>query len=204
LSGSVGHHCQLLGTPVPGVGGASLGHRWQQRQRRRQQRGGSRVAGRRGCGGGASATAAATVSLRDEIQGRRRGKDGQRRHRCSACPTTQGWRRTTMRLLSWMSLSFPRRRLRWPRGQSPPPPPPPPPSTLDAVREDHVSGNDVDDNRDGPSIVMVVMSGLLRKRMRRGTWVRWWFMLDSLGGVHYLRHPPPPPGSSSGSKPLSR
>jgi hypothetical protein len=85
-----------------------------------------------------------------------------------------------------------------------PPPPPPPPSPSDAVREDHVRGNDVDDNRDGLSIVAVVMSGWLRKRARRGTWVRRWFVLDSSGGVHYSRHPPPPPGSWSGSKPPSR
>jgi hypothetical protein len=49
----------------------------------------------------------------------------------------------------------------------------------------------------------VVMSGWLRKRTRRGTWVWRWFMLDLSGGVHYSHHPPPPPGSSSGSKPPS-
>jgi hypothetical protein len=84
------------------------------------------------------------------------------------------------------------------------PPPPPPPPPLDVVREDRVLGDDVDGDRDGPSIVGVVMSGWLRKRTRRGTWVRRWFVLDSSGGVHYSRHPSPPPGSSSGSKPPSR
>jgi hypothetical protein len=75
---------------------------------------------------------------------------------------------------------------------------------LDAVHKDRVRGDDVDDDRDGPSIVPVVMTGWLRKRTRRGMWVWRWFVLDSLGGVHYSRHPPPPPGSSSGSKPPSR
>ncbi len=85
-----------------------------------------------------------------------------------------------------------------------PPPPPPPSPPLDTVREDHVRGNDVNDNHDGPSIDAVVMSGWLRKQMRWGKWVRQWFMLDLLGGVHYSRHPPPPLGSSSGSKLPSR
>ena len=84
-----------------------------------------------------------------------------------------------------------------PVGDLPPPlPPPPPPS--DAVR---VRGDDVDDDRDGQSIVAVVMSGWLRKPTRQGMWVRRWFVLDSSEGVHYSRHPSPPRGSSSGSKP---
>ncbi len=85
-----------------------------------------------------------------------------------------------------------------------PPPPPPPPPPLDALREDRVRGDDVEDDHDGPSIVAVVMLGWLRKWTRRGTWVQRWFVLDSSGGVHYSRHPPSPPGSSTGSKPPSR
>jgi hypothetical protein len=140
----------------------------------------------------------------NEIRGRGRGKDGRQRHRRPACPTTQGRRRTTMRSSSWTLSSFPRRRLRRPRGQSPPPPPPPPPPPSDAVREDRVRGDDVNNDRNGLSIVAVVMSGCLRKRTRRETWVQRWFVLDSSGGVHYSRHPPLPLGSSSGSKPPSR
>ena len=85
-----------------------------------------------------------------------------------------------MRLSSWTLSSFPRRHLCRPRGQSPPSPPPPPPS--DAVRKNCVRGNDVNDNRDKPSIVTVVMTGWLHKQTRWGVWVQWWFVLDSSGG----------------------
>ncbi len=53
------------------------------------------------------------------------------------------------------------------------PPRLPPPPPLDAVREDRVRINDIDDDRDGPLIVMVVLSGWLRKRTRQGMWVQW-------------------------------
>ena len=62
-------------------------------------------------------------SSRDKIQWRGRGKDGRRRHRRPARPTTQGRWRTAMRSLLWTSLSFLQRRLRRPRGQSSPTPP---------------------------------------------------------------------------------
>ena len=132
-----------------------------------------------------------------------KGKYGQRHHHCPARLTTQGRRRMTMRSLSWTSSSFPRRRLHRPCGRSPPPHPPPPPPPLDVVSEDRVRGSDVDNDHNGPLIVVVVMLGWLRKRTRRGTWVRRWFGLDLLGGVHDSCHPPPPPGSLSGLRPLS-
>jgi hypothetical protein len=55
-------------------------------------------------------------SSRDEIQGRGRGKDGQRRHRRPTRPTMQGRRRTTMRSSLWTLSLVPLRRLRRPRG----------------------------------------------------------------------------------------
>jgi hypothetical protein len=67
----------------------------------------------------------------------------------------------------------------WTISPSPLPLPPPP---LDAVREDRVRGDDVDDDRDRPLIIAVVMLGWLRKRTRRGTWVWRWFVLDLSGG----------------------
>jgi hypothetical protein len=84
------------------------------------------------------------------------------------------------------------------------PPPPPPSLPSDTVRKDHVRGDDVNDDHDGSLIIAVVMSGWLRKQTRQGKWVRWWFVLNSSGGVHYSRHPPPPLGSSSGLKLPSR
>ena len=179
-----------------------MGCRWQRRWQRR--RGGSWVAGGRGCGGGAPATAATAV-----VVARRDPRVWTMKELSMTPSSSRSSDNAGMAVdddavvvVDVVVVSAATSPLApWAISPSPPPLPPPP---LDLVREDRVRGNDVDNDCDGPSIVAVVMSGWLRKRTRRGTWVRRWFVLDSSGGVHYSRHPPPPPGSSSGSKPSSQ